>query len=82
MPGPPNGALVPILVLLVFLGTDFWVHVDAKAHYERGTPVIFSTGFLEVDTPVAWFFGCLLLWIVFFPLYIARRDQSVSPGRS
>ena len=35
---------------------------DAKAHAERGTPVVFSSGTFKVDTPAAWFVGCLLLW--------------------
>jgi hypothetical protein len=68
-------ALVPILVLLPVLATDLWVYADAKAHDERGTPVVASIGSLVVDTPAAWFFGCLLLWVLFFPLYIARRNQ-------
>jgi hypothetical protein len=69
-------ALVPILVLLALLATDFWVYADAKAHSERGTPVVFSVGSLKMDTPASWFFGCLLLWILFFPLYITSRNQA------
>jgi hypothetical protein len=68
-------AWVPILVLLALLATDLWVYADAKAHKERGTPVVFSAGYLNVDTPVAWFLCCLVLWILFFPLYITRRNQ-------
>ncbi len=70
-------ALVPILVLLAVLAIDLWVFADAKAHWERGTPVVFSIGSFGVDTPVAWFLGCLVLWIVFFPLYISSRNTSV-----
>jgi len=66
-------ALLPILVLLALLAVDRWVYVDAKAHTERGTPVVFSSGTFKVDTPAAWFVGCLLLWILFFPLYMASR---------
>lgn len=69
-------ALVPILVLLALLATDLWVYADAKAHSERGTPVVFSVGSLKVDTPASWFFGCLLLWILFFPFYITSRNQA------
>jgi hypothetical protein len=69
-------AWVPIIVLFAALATDLWVYVDAKARSGRGTPVIFSMGSLKVDTPAAWFLGCLILWIVFFPLYIKSRDQS------
>jgi cytochrome c oxidase assembly factor CtaG len=75
MLGLSNTALVPILVLLVVLATDIWVYTDAEAHDKRGTPVVVSIGSLVVDTPAAWFLGCLLLWILFFPLYIRRRSQ-------
>lgn len=75
MTGPSSSAFGPILVLFVVLATDVWVYADAKAQAERGTPVVFSTGFLEVNTPAAWFLGSLILWIVFFPLYITARNR-------
>jgi len=68
-------ALVPIAVLVFIVATSVWVYSDAKAHWERGTPVVFSTDSFRVDTPDAWFLGCVLLWILFFPLYVTRRDQ-------
>ena len=40
--------------------------------------MIFSNGFLEGDTPTAWFLYCLFLWLVFFPLYIMSRNRLVS----
>ncbi len=73
MLGPSASALLPILVLLPIVATDLWVYADAKAHSERGIPVVFSSGSFNMDTPAAWFVGCLLLWILFFPLYITRR---------
>ena len=69
-------AMVPILVLLALLATDVWVYADAREHSERGTPIVFSTGSLKVDAPASWFLGCLLLWILFFPLYITSRNQA------
>jgi cytochrome c oxidase assembly factor CtaG len=68
-------AALPVLVLLVVLATDLWVYADATANRERGTPVVFSFGNLKLGTPTAWFLACLLLWIVFFPAYIATRRQ-------
>ena len=68
-------ALVPILILLLLGAIDLWVYADAKAYSKRGTRVVLSTGFLTVDTPAAWFFGCLLLSIVFIPLYLTIRGQ-------
>jgi hypothetical protein len=67
--------LVPILVLLAVLATDVWVYGDAKAHEQRGTPVVVSIGSLQVDAPAAWFLGCLILWVLCFPLYIRERNQ-------
>jgi hypothetical protein len=75
VPGPSDAALLPIFVLAVSLAIDFWVYSDAKAHEERGGPVVFSAGSLEVSTPMAWFLACLLLWLLFLPLYIWSRDQ-------
>jgi cytochrome c oxidase assembly factor CtaG len=75
MSAPSVTALGPILVLLAVLATDVWVYGDAKANTERGTPVVFSLGTFEIDTPLAWLLGCLLLWIVFFPLYMTRRGD-------
>jgi hypothetical protein len=73
MLGLSVGASAPILVLLLVLSVDAWVYADASAHAERGTPVVFSGGTFTVDTPAAWFLGCLLLWILFFPLYVYLR---------
>jgi hypothetical protein len=75
MSAPSVTALGPILVLLAVLATDVWVYGDAKANAERGTPVVFSLGTFEIDTPLAWLLGCLLLWVVFFPLYMTRRGD-------
>jgi len=69
--------LVLILVpLLVVLASGLWVYTDATAHDERGTPVVVSFGSFRVDTPIVWFLGCLLLWILFFPLYVTTRNQA------
>jgi hypothetical protein len=67
--------LVPIVVFLGLLAVDRWVYVDAQVRAERGTPVVFSTGNFRVDTPAAWAVGCLVLWILFFPLYLTSRDH-------
>jgi len=69
-------ALVPILVLVPIVAVDLWVYADAKAHSDRGTPVVAFIGRLAVDTPPVWSVGCLVLWIVFFPLYLIARGQA------
>ena len=69
-------AVVPVLALLALFAVDRWVYVDAQAHAERGTPVVFSSGNFRVDSPGAWALGCLILWIIFFPLYLASRGHT------
>jgi hypothetical protein len=61
--------------MLVVLVTDVWVYADAKKLARRGTPVVFSLSFLRIETPEAWFLGCLILWIFFFPLYVTGRNR-------
>jgi hypothetical protein len=68
-------SLVPIVVLVGVLGLDLWVYADAKTALERGTPVVASIGRLDFDTPSVWFVGCLVLFVVVFPLYLAARSQ-------
>lgn len=67
---------IPIVVLLVIIGTDLWVYTDARKRTEGGTPVALSIGALEVNTPTVWFVACLILWILFFPAYIVTRNQN------
>ena len=71
-----SAAFVPVLVLLLIVGSDLWVYQDARARAERGDPVVFATDFLRVDTPLAWLLLCLILWVVFFPLYVTLRNKA------
>ena len=67
-------SLGPLIVVLIFLAVDVWVYEDARARAERGRPVVFRMGGFVLSTPFQWLLGCVLLWIVFFPLYVARRS--------
>lgn len=72
-----GGLMLAILVLVgIVLATAAWVYKDATASAGRGRPVISSVGSLELGTPIAWFFACLLLWEMCFPLYIDSRSVS------
>jgi len=46
-----------------------------KAQAERDRPVAFSADSFAVDTPLERFVGCLLLWIVFVPLYVSSTSR-------
>ena len=60
------------LVFLIVLGTAIWVLVDAKS-LGFGTRQ-FDSGKVE-SGPWVWFLGCLLLWIVAFPMYLVKRGK-------
>jgi hypothetical protein len=67
---------VSIALLVVVLGTDLWVLGDARARGQRGARVSVAVGNFEVSTPEAWFFGCLVLWVVFLPLYLTATGRN------
>ncbi len=68
-------ALAPLFILLLVLTADAWVYLDSKARVDRGAPVVCSNGIFRMATPAAWLFGCLILWLLFFPLYLICRGQ-------
>jgi hypothetical protein len=68
-----TAALTPLVILGLGVAVDLWVYGDAKGHVAMGRPVTFRAGDFVIDTPAAWAVGCLILWIVFFPLYLTNR---------
>jgi hypothetical protein len=67
--------LLPLVLLAVVLGIDAWIYFDARAQVQRGTPVVFSFGTFFVDTPEMWVACCLILSVIFVPLYLAGRAR-------
>jgi hypothetical protein len=67
--------LVPIIVVILVLGTDIWVYTDARARAEQGDPVVFSVGSMQLDSPEVWAVVCLLLWVFAFPIYLSSRNH-------
>jgi hypothetical protein len=68
-------ALAPLAVFLILFASAVWVYQDAQFQVRRGTPVYLSVGTFRVDTPAAWLFVCVVLWIIFFPLYVLARGR-------
>lgn len=59
------------LFWIVVIATSIWVLIDAKTiGIKKGQ--IHGMGSLG---PWGWFFACLLLWIVGFPFYLAKRSE-------
>ena len=56
---------------LLVLGTSIWVLFDAKT---LGVKKGQTKGFIDMG-PWGWFISCLLVWIIAFPIYIAKRGE-------
>lgn len=66
------------LILLIVVGSSIWVVADAASlGARRGV----RPGKNLDNGPVTWLIGCLLLWIVVFPMYLAARPQYVEAKR-
>jgi hypothetical protein len=74
--------LLSIAVLLVLVGSDIWVLTDARARVRRGDRVSVAVGNLRIETPEAWFLGCVLLWVIFMPLYLTATGRNPFARRS
>lgn len=60
---------ITVVLLLVVVGTTIWVGVDAsKRDWGNGS----GTG--------TWVVGCILLWIVAFPIYLWKRGKAPLKG--
>lgn len=58
-----------IIIVLLVVGTSVWVWMDARAIGAR-QGIIRGLGNMW---PFQWFLCCLFLWIIGFPLYLAKR---------
>jgi uncharacterized membrane protein len=59
------------LVFLTVIGTSLWVLFDSVSIGVKKGGI---KGFFDMG-PAGWFFSCLLLWIVAFPVYLAKRSE-------
>ena len=71
-----TAAVVSLVAVAALVATCGWVHRDATANADAGTPVVLRVGDVRIDTPESWTIGCLLLFVVFLPLYLAARNTS------
>lgn len=59
------------LVLLIVFFSSIWVYFDARS---IGVKKGVLRGLFDLG-PAGWFWVCLLLWIVGFPAYLAKRGE-------
>ena len=60
-----------MILLLIILGTIIWVIVDAQAI--RREQAIARVPSQNLINPTNWIIACIALWIVGFPMYLAKR---------
>jgi hypothetical protein len=58
--------MIAVLVLIVVV-SSVWVGFDA--HGRDWSDSSIARG------PYVWMFACLILWVVFFPAYLAQRSR-------
>ena len=68
--------LGPLAFLVLVVILDAWVYVDAQRRSNARRPVVASIGTLVLETATAWLLACLLLWVLFFPMYLVARSNS------
>ena len=66
------GSLIVFVVFVSWLMSTIWVYRDARGRARAGRPVRLAS-WTSAD---AWTGGCVLLWIVFFPMYLVARYRS------
>jgi hypothetical protein len=72
MVGGANAASVGSNVSwLLVLATSIWVLIDARSIGVRKGQM---QGIANMP-PMSWFFACLVLWLIAFPLYLVARPQ-------
>jgi hypothetical protein len=67
-----KGGVMLELVWLVIIGTTIWVGVDASKRDWTGNSF--------AKSPAVWVVGCLLIWIVAFPVYLVARSHAPLKG--
>ena len=66
---------IAVTLVLLVVGSDLWVFLDARRWSRAGTPVVLRLGSLTIGLPETWFIACLVLWIFFFPTYVVARRK-------
>ncbi|NNC13754.1 hypothetical protein HII28_17960 [Planctomonas sp. JC2975] len=59
---------IAVLVIL-----DLWVYPDACSRARQNEPVAVRLGGFTIDAPRVWVAFCVVLFVIFFPLYLAAR---------
>lgn len=64
------------LLILIVIGSSVWVGFDAA-----GRDFSKDKGWFLSRSPTEWTIGCLFLWIIVFPTYLAQRSRAPRKSR-
>jgi hypothetical protein len=68
--------LTAALVAAVVAATSLWVLGDARSRAEAHRPVVARFGDVTIDKPEVWAVLCLVVVVLFLPLYLAARSAT------
>lgn len=68
--------LTVTLILALVGGVSYWVLIDARKRLERRRPVVAVFLGLTIDEPQTWAVLCLVLSVLFIPMYLVARRVS------
>lgn len=63
----------PLIIACIIAGTAVWVLFDARQWAKQGTPVVFQLGPFTIEKAETWATACLLLFVIFTPIYVTAR---------
>jgi hypothetical protein len=66
--------MTAIVMVLALGAVSLWVLQDARSRVERDRPVVATVGGFTVDRPEVWAALCLLVVVLFVPLYLVARS--------
>jgi hypothetical protein len=61
-----------LIILVLIVATSIWVAVDATGRDWSNDKF--------ADRPWKWIVGCVLVWIIVFPMYLVRRNRAPLRG--
>ncbi|MCF7855657.1 MAG: hypothetical protein K9N51_12725 [Candidatus Pacebacteria bacterium] len=68
------GSKLAMISIITIIATSILVAIEANT-VGAGSKTDLNTKGKKREGPVTWFFGCILLWIVAFPAWMARRTK-------
>lgn len=66
--------MTPLLLVMIVGATSLWVLADARSRVKVDRPVTVTFGSVTVDRPEVWATLCLLVVVLFLPLYLVARS--------